>query len=522
MEGDYHPTPWSSVCVAQADCILLVAAEGAHPDMGECEGVLVFGSGGPPTPVPLAAAATRTSSGPLAPSASSASLSAMHAGNIPVSGASSSSPAMAQKLAGQQRGVAAVRHASPLHTQSADAPTMLQLLHGTQGQATTASGGGSGGGTPAISSSPPGVSPSILASSGALSFDRLSPLIAAANAAAVADAAAATTNPSATQRSSSISPPGLHTRPAHPPPSRDTSFAAPPTPSTQPSASAAALGARGGGSSAATAAALAALGLGPGSGNAGLAALRRVELVLLHPPSGELPGHTAAWLARRPHLTRHHHIRLAAEADVARLARWMAGRAVGLVLSGGGSRGLAHLGVLCALEDAGVAVDVVGGTSQGAFMAGLYAQGLGREALQVAVQYYARRMGSMRHLLADLTLPLLSLFSGAAFDDALRSTFAAGAGEEGDGCFCGGWYCCVVCYCCFAAAAAAAVAGFVVGVGFMRLGWDGALCFVVCFVSVAVACFCWVHAAVWVGSAPHPVPCASLLFACKFSRGGGA
>ena len=35
-----------------------------------------------------------------------------------------------------------------------------------------------------------------------------------------------------------------------------------------------------------------------------------------------------------------------------------------MVLSGGGSRGLAHLGVLWALDDAGVPVDVVGGTSQ--------------------------------------------------------------------------------------------------------------------------------------------------------------
>ena len=53
-----------------------------------------------------------------------------------------------------------------------------------------------------------------------------------------------------------------------------------------------------------------------------------------------------------------------------RLARWMAGRAVGLVLSGGGSRGLAHLGVLHALDDAGIPVDVIGGTSQVGFPAG--------------------------------------------------------------------------------------------------------------------------------------------------------
>ena len=50
--------------------------------------------------------------------------------------------------------------------------------------------------------------------------------------------------------------------------------------------------------------------------------------------------------------------------DLARLARWMAGKAVGLVLSGGGSRGLAHLGVLHALDDAGCPIDIVGGTSQ--------------------------------------------------------------------------------------------------------------------------------------------------------------
>ena len=39
----------------------------------------------------------------------------------------------------------------------------------------------------------------------------------------------------------------------------------------------------------------------------------------------------------------------------------MAGKAVGLVLSGGGSRGLAHLGILKALNDVGVPIDVVGG-----------------------------------------------------------------------------------------------------------------------------------------------------------------
>ena len=48
---------------------------------------------------------------------------------------------------------------------------------------------------------------------------------------------------------------------------------------------------------------------------------------------------------------------------------------VGLALSGGGARGLAHLGVLRVLEDAGVRVDAVAGTSMGAVVGGLYAAG---------------------------------------------------------------------------------------------------------------------------------------------------
>ncbi|MST35219.1 hypothetical protein GHK86_21110, partial [Acidimicrobiaceae bacterium USS-CC1] len=51
----------------------------------------------------------------------------------------------------------------------------------------------------------------------------------------------------------------------------------------------------------------------------------------------------------------------------------LAGRSVALVLGGGGARGLAHLGVLHALEDAGVVVDRVAGTSSGAIVAAAYA-----------------------------------------------------------------------------------------------------------------------------------------------------
>lgn len=48
---------------------------------------------------------------------------------------------------------------------------------------------------------------------------------------------------------------------------------------------------------------------------------------------------------------------------------------VGLVLSGGGAKGLAHIGVLKAIEEAGVKIDYIGGTSMGAIVGGLYASG---------------------------------------------------------------------------------------------------------------------------------------------------
>ncbi len=48
---------------------------------------------------------------------------------------------------------------------------------------------------------------------------------------------------------------------------------------------------------------------------------------------------------------------------------------VGLVLSGGGAKGLAHIGVLKVLEEAGVRIDYIGGTSMGAMVGAMYAAG---------------------------------------------------------------------------------------------------------------------------------------------------
>ena len=48
---------------------------------------------------------------------------------------------------------------------------------------------------------------------------------------------------------------------------------------------------------------------------------------------------------------------------------------IGVALSGGGIRGLAHAGVLKALEESKIKIDVIGGTSAGSMVASLYAMG---------------------------------------------------------------------------------------------------------------------------------------------------
>lgn len=61
---------------------------------------------------------------------------------------------------------------------------------------------------------------------------------------------------------------------------------------------------------------------------------------------------------------------------------------VGLVLSGGGAKGLAHIGVLEVLEDYGITVDHIGGTSMGAIVGGFYALGFDAGQMDSLVQQH--------------------------------------------------------------------------------------------------------------------------------------
>lgn len=93
-------------------------------------------------------------------------------------------------------------------------------------------------------------------------------------------------------------------------------------------------------------------------------------LVLLHPPDTTVPRHTADWLTRRPTVKAHYHLRTGLDRDMDRLARILSGTAIGFVLAGGGAKGFAHVGVLRALQEWGIPVDIVGGTSVGGLVAG--------------------------------------------------------------------------------------------------------------------------------------------------------
>lgn len=59
---------------------------------------------------------------------------------------------------------------------------------------------------------------------------------------------------------------------------------------------------------------------------------------------------------------------------------------VGLALSGGGARGLAHIGILKALENASIQVDMIAGTSMGSIIGGLYAAGYSADELEQLAQ----------------------------------------------------------------------------------------------------------------------------------------
>ncbi len=149
---------------------------------------------------------------------------------------------------------------------------------------------------------------------------------------------------------------------------------------------------------------------------------QRWELILAH-DSGIETGAAARWLTNLPDIP-HHHVQSAE--DYARLARTLTGRAVGLVLSGGGARGFAHIGAIKALREAGVPIDLLGGTSMGGILgAGMAARWSVQELTDRFRHYFVESRP-----LRDYTLPFVSLVSGHKVSRMLFEAFGDLAIED--------------------------------------------------------------------------------------------
>jgi NTE family protein len=113
-------------------------------------------------------------------------------------------------------------------------------------------------------------------------------------------------------------------------------------------------------------------------------------------------------------------------AAVQRMGRRLTATSLGVVLSGGGARGLAHIGVLEVLLEAGVAVDRIGGCSMGAFIGALFA--LGRTPAEM-VEVCKTELVS-RNPFNDYTIPRVSLIRAHKAEAMLRRVFGASRIEQ--------------------------------------------------------------------------------------------
>ena len=102
--------------------------------------------------------------------------------------------------------------------------------------------------------------------------------------------------------------------------------------------------------------------------------------------------------------------------ELAGLVQALAGRSVGLVLAGGGARAMAHVGVIRELEDAGIAVHRIAGTSLGAVVAAVHALGVDGETLE-QVHHDAFVRGNP---IGDYTFPSRALTKGRRTPEFLR------------------------------------------------------------------------------------------------------
>ncbi|TGY89692.1 cyclic nucleotide-binding domain-containing protein [Marinicauda algicola] len=148
------------------------------------------------------------------------------------------------------------------------------------------------------------------------------------------------------------------------------------------------------------------------------AKLKLIDVVMLH-HGGDRPGLKAAPWVEAADAARCFHLRQGHEEDYHFLARIVAGRSVGLVLSGGGSRAYAHVGAIRAFREAGVVFDVTGGASMGGIIAAGLAMGWSQDELEDRLY----RAFVETSPLNDWTLPVVAMTKGRKVDRRLAEHF---------------------------------------------------------------------------------------------------
>ena len=142
------------------------------------------------------------------------------------------------------------------------------------------------------------------------------------------------------------------------------------------------------------------------------------ELLILHSPDAPHAADTSQYL-QHPVIRRHYHIRKGNLRDIQRVARILTGKANALVLSGGGARGLAHIGIYKALREANIPVDLIGGTSIGSIVAAAIAMDWDPEDVRIE----ARKAFLVDKPLKDYTLPIISLIKGKQLQEVNQKYF---------------------------------------------------------------------------------------------------
>jgi NTE family protein len=136
-------------------------------------------------------------------------------------------------------------------------------------------------------------------------------------------------------------------------------------------------------------------------------------LVIVHDDGNTPPKGTREWTLRIP-AAHHFHIRMNNERDFARLTRFLNDRSVGLALGGGFARGIGHIGVIRAMRELDIPIDMVGGTSMGAVIAAECAfEWDYQKMLELTCKYSAESMQR------DYTLPVVSFLTGRKVSQAL-------------------------------------------------------------------------------------------------------